>query len=117
MDSFVNKDDGNRINPATEELQKESLNMTSTDGGTQRVTLSSGTAQGSSQACKYCRLQCHSDNTAVVRIRIYSAITDGTTGLELAGNPVVTPYCVKNVNQLYFYSADATAIVDIEWYN
>lgn len=94
-----------------------SLNKVNKGGGSQRLTLTAGVGQGTSQACKFCRVQAHSTNTEVVRIRIDTAVTDGLTGIELPGNPVLTPYTISDLNQLYFYSADANAIIDIEWFD
>lgn len=108
---------GERINPATEERQNDSLSTKSTGGGSQRVTLTTGTGQGTAQACKFCRIQAAAANTEVVRVRIGTAVTDGTTGVELPSNPVLTPYSVSNLNLLYFYSADADAIIDIEYFD
>ncbi len=93
------------------------LSRVNKGGGSQRVTLSSGVAQGSSQACKFCRIQVYSTNTEVVRIRIDTAVTDATTGVEIPTNPTLVPYTLSNLNQLYFYSADANAIVDIEYFD
>lgn len=93
------------------------LNIVSAFGGSQQVTLSSGEGQGTSQECRYCRIQAAAANTEVVRIRVDTAVTDGTTGVELPGNPVLTPYSISNLNQLYFYSADADAIIDIEFFS
>lgn len=93
------------------------LNRVNKGGGSQRVTLSSGVAQASTQACKFCRVQAAAANTEVVRIRVDTAVTDGTTGVELPGNPVLTPYTISDLNQLYFYSADTDAIVDIEYFD
>jgi len=108
---------GTRINPATEERQADSLITKSTGGGSQRVTLSGGLAQAVAQACKFCRIQAYSTNTEAVRVRVGSAVTDATTGVEVPGNPVLTPYSVSNLNLLYFYSADANAIVDVEYFD
>ena len=98
-------------------LSTNSLSTKSTGGGSQRVTLAVGVGQGSAQACKFCRIQCYSTNTAAVRVRIGSAVEDATTGVELPGNPVLMPYSVNNLNLLYFYSTDANAIVDIEYFD
>lgn len=96
---------------------KYALSTKSTGGGSERVTLSGGVAQGTAQECRFCRIQVHSTNTEVVRVRIGTAVTDGLTGVEVPGNPVLTPYSVENLNLLYFYSTDANAIVDIEYFN
>lgn len=93
------------------------LNRTNKGGGSYRVQLATNTGQGSDQPCKFCRVQAYSANTSVVRIRIDTAVTDATTGVELPGNPVLTPYTISNLNQLYFYSAQADAIVDIEYFD
>lgn len=94
-----------------------SLNIVSAFGGSQRVTLSGGVAQASAQGCRFCRIQVAAANTEVVRIRVDTAVTDGTTGVELPGNPILTPYSISNLEQLYFYSADTNAIVDIEYFS
>lgn len=93
-----------------------SLSTKSKIGGSQRVTLVSGTKQASAQACRFCRIQAHSANTEVVRVRI-GATCGATDGVELPGNPVLTPYSISNLNLLYFYSADVDAIVDIEYFD
>lgn len=93
------------------------LNRVSWSGGSQRVTLASNVGQGSAQPCKFCRVQPNSGNTAAVRVRIGTAITDATTGVELPGSPVLTPYTIDDLNLLYFYSTDADALVDIEYFN
>lgn len=94
---------------------KNSLSTKSAAGGSQRVTLTSGTATASAQACRFCRLQCASANTEVVRVRI-GATCGATDGMELPSNPVLTPYSIDNLNLLRFYSADQDAIVDIEYF-
>ena len=116
------------ISPATENLQREirqvleatkedSVSLKSRSGGSQRVGLSGGVGQGLNQAVgKFCRVQAVSTNTAVVRVRI-GTVCGATDGVELPGNPVLTPYSVSNLNLLYFYSADANAIVDIEYFD
>ena len=98
-------------------IMASELSTKSSGGGSQRVTLSAGIAQGSAQACRFCRIQAYSTNTEVVRVRIGSAVTDATTGIELPSSPVLTPYSVSNLNLLYFYSADVNAIVDIEYFD
>jgi len=105
---YLSDKDGNRINPVF---------ANSSGGGSQRVTLVAGEGQGVAQACRFCRVQAYSTNTAVVRVRIGSAVEDATTGVELPSNPVLTPYSVNNLNLLYFYSTHATAIVDIEYFD
>ena len=97
-------------------LIKALLSNRSTGGGSQRVTLAGGVKVGTAQACRYCRLQPAAANTEVVRVRIGATCTS-ITGIELPGNPVVTPYSVSNLNLLNFFSADADAIVDIEYFN
>lgn len=139
-DMFISRDSavgsggtaaGFRINPATEEQQAtietdieatntkldDSLSTKSIGGGSQRVTLDTGEGQGAAQVCRFCRIQTRSTNTEVVRVRIGTAVTDATTGVEIPTNPVLTPYSVSNLNLLYFYSADANAIVDIEYFD
>lgn len=125
-DTFISRDSavgsggtaaGFRINPATEEQQNDSLSTKSDGGGSQRVTLIGGVAQATAQVCRFCRIQAAAANTEVVRVRMVTAVTDATTGVELPGNPVLTPYPVDNLNLLFFYSADVDAIVDIEYFN
>lgn len=93
-----------------------SLFVKSTGGGSQRVTLSAGAGQGSAQACRFCRIQPAAGNTEALRVQIGGA-AGAATGVEVPGNPVLTPYSVSNLDLLYFYSADADAIVDIEYFN
>ena len=93
-----------------------SLSSNSLSGGSQRVALSGGIAQAVARTCKFCRIQCASTNTEVVRVRIGS-VCGANDGVELSGNPVLTPYSLENLNVLYFYSADIDAIVDIEYFD
>jgi hypothetical protein len=99
------------------DVLKNALFTKSTGGGSQRVTLSGGVAQGAAQACRFCRIQAYSTNSEVVRVRIGTAVVNATTGVEIPTNPTLVPYSVENLNLLYFYSADANAIVDIEYFN
>lgn len=92
------------------------LDIVCNGGGSQRVTLDTNVGQGTDQACRFCRIQTYSTNTEVVRVRIDTAVTDATTGVEIPSNPLLTPYTISNLNQLYFYSVDANAIVDIEYF-
>lgn len=98
------------------DVLKNMLSTKSTGGGSQRVTLTSGTKQASAQVCRFCRLQSAAANTEVVRVRI-GATCGATDGVELPNNPVLTPYSVSNLNLLHFYSVDQNAIVDIEYFD
>ena len=99
-------------------------------GGSVKVTLSGGTAQansGTSQPCAGCFVQAATANTAVVKMNIGIAasanlgvelgrqwVYDGETEASASAcQPLWVP--VDNVNLLYFYSADADAIVDITY--
>ena len=92
------------------------LSHQSESGGSQRVTLVGGVKQATAQSCKFCRIQVAAANTEVVRVRI-GAVCGATDGVEIPSNPVLTPYSVSNLNLLYFYSLDANAIVDIEYFS
>lgn len=98
-------------------------------GGHTRVTLGTTTDDrgngGTSLPCKGCWVQAADDNTDVVRMNIGAAATDAL-GIDLARahtNTVANSYSVNSaqpmwvpisdVAQLYFYSGDATAIIDI----
>jgi hypothetical protein len=99
-------------------------------GGSVKVTLSSGTGQGNdgtSQPCAGCFVQAATANTAAVKMNIGAAATanlgvelgrqwvyDGTDEASAAAcQPLFVP--VDDVSDLYFYSTDADAIVDILW--
>lgn len=93
-------------------------------GGSVKVTLSGGLGQGNagtSLPCCGCYVQAASANTAVVKMNIGVAAS-GTLGLELGFPSVgsgVTATCqalwvpTDDVANLYFYSSDADAIVDV----
>jgi len=101
-----------RIIPAKEDI----LSLKSTSGGSQRVTLSSGTGTGPNIACQFCRIQAHSGNDDPGRVRIGATCT-AITGVAVPGNPVLTPYSVSNLNLLNFFNTDQDAIYDIEYFN
>jgi hypothetical protein len=100
-------------------------------GGSVKVSLSSGTGQGNggtSIACRGCYVQAAAANTAVVKMNIAAAAT-ANLGVELgrphindgtdeygAGScqPLFVP--VSDVADLYFYSSDTDAIVDITYF-
>ena len=100
-------------------------------GGHVRVTLSGGLGQGNggtSLPCAGCHVQAVIGNTEVVRFNIDTAastsvgadlarphINDGTNEYGAAASqPLWVP--IDDVASLYFYSADANAIVDIVYY-
>lgn len=94
---------------------KHILGHHSDEGGSQRVTLAAGVAQAVAQECKFCRIQVVAANTEVVRVRIGTA-AGANDGIELPGSPVLTPFSVSNLDMLYFFSVDANAKVDIEYF-
>ncbi len=89
-------------------------------GGSNRVTLSSGTGQGNdgtSLPCKGCFVIADTDNSQIVRMRISEACTSDT-GVPIPEFRVdhYEKYVpIDDVSKLYFFSTDATAIVDIEY--
>jgi hypothetical protein len=100
-------------------------------GGSVKVLLSSGLGQGNggtSIPCAGCYVQAAIANTEVVKMNVGAAasanlgvelgrqhINDGTDEYGAAAvQPMWVP--VSDVNQLYFYSADADAIVDITYF-
>lgn len=134
--NYVSNSQGATINPATEEGLAElsqafaadnaeisqalsqlkstlalGLDRTSGSGGTQKVTLSGGTAQATAQACRATLVKPSPNNTAVVRINIGGA-ADANDGPM---DDFWTPMPVDNLSDLYFYSTDADAVVFILW--
>lgn len=99
-------------------------------GGSVRVTCSSNVGQGNggtSLPCKGCFVQPAIANTEVVKMNI-GAAASATLGVDLqrphindgtdeygasAAQPLFVP--VDDVSLLYFYSADADAIIDITY--
>jgi len=99
-------------------------------GGSVRVTCAANVGQGNggtSLPCRGCWVQPVIANTAVVRINIDAAasailgvdlqrphINDGTTEYgAAAAQPLWV--AIDDVSKLYFYSAQATAVVDITY--
>jgi len=100
-------------------------------GGSVKVALSGGLGQGNggtSIACRGCYVQAALDNTEVVKMNIGAAasanlgvelgrphINDGTDEYGSGScQPLWVP--ISDVAELYFYSADADAIVDITYF-
>lgn len=100
-------------------------------GGSVRVTCASNVGQGNggtSLACKGCFIQAVVGNTEVVKMNIGAAasailgvdlgrpyIYDGTEEASAATvHPLFIP--ISDVAELYFYSADANAIIDILYF-
>ena len=97
-------------------------------GGSVKVTLSGGVAQansGTSLLCAGCFVQAAIANTEVVKMNIGVAAS-ANLGVELArqyvsgttaggaAQPLFVP--ISDLNNLYFYSADDNAIVDITYF-
>lgn len=96
-------------------------------GGAVRVSLSSGTGQGNggtSLPCKGCYIQAALANTDEVYMNI-GAAASSSLGIELGRQgidanqqascqPLWVP--IDDVASLYFYSADADAVVDILYF-
>lgn len=97
-------------------------------GGSVRVTLSGGLGQGNggtSLPCAGCWVQPLAANTSPVRMNIGVAasailgidlqrqhVNDGTDEYgAAAAQPMWVP--INNINKLHFFSAQATAVVDI----
>ena len=104
------------------------IDRISASGGAVRVTCSGGLGQGNggtSLPCKGCYVQPAIANTEVVKMNIDLAagaalgvdlarphINDGTDEYgAAAAHPFFVP--IDDVSKLYFYSADANAIIDI----
>ena len=100
-------------------------------GGSVRVTCSSNVGQGNggtSLPCPGCYVQPAIANTEVVKMNIGIAasailgvdlqrqhINDGTNEYgAAAAQPLFVP--IDDVEKLYFYSADANAIIDITYF-
>lgn len=112
MDTFVSNDDGERINPATEDKQDDivtaiddSLVTKSTSGGTQKLTISSNVAQGTSQACRSILVVHASDNAVYMNIGATADADD-----FIIPKNVIVPVPVDNCSDLYFYGTDADTI-------
>jgi hypothetical protein len=99
-------------------------------GGSVRVTLSGGVGQGNagtSLPCAGCWVQPVAANTSPVKMNI-SAAASASLGVDLqrphindgtdeygaaAAQPLWVP--ISDLSELYFYSAQATAVVDITY--
>lgn len=95
-----------------------SLNAVPMSGGSVRVTLSSGIGRGNagvSLPCKRCLIVVDATASETVRVNVGSACT-ATTGIpipEFGTNQFVFEIPIDDISKLYFYSADADAIIDI----
>lgn len=101
-----------------------------TGGGSVRVTCATNVGQGNggtSLSCAGCWIQAAIANTEVVKMNIAAAAT-AILGVDIArphANLVADSYSVAaaqpmwvpidDVSSLYFYSADADAIIDITY--
>lgn len=97
-------------------------------GGSVKVALSGGLGQGNggtSLLCAGCLVQAAIANTEVVKMNI-GAVASANLGVELArqyvsgttaggaAQPLFVP--ISDIANLYFYSADSNAIVDITYF-
>jgi len=88
-------------------------------GGHERVTTSSNLGQGTAQACKGCFVNCPSTNGSSVCKMNIGGVASATIGIDIphsagtyrAGPPIFVP--ISNVSQLYFWSDDDGAFIDI----
>lgn len=94
-----------RINPATEEMQNDSLSTKSTGGGTQKLTISSNVAQGNDQACRSVLLVHSSDNAVYLQL---GATADADDFIVPKNVPIPVP--VDNCLKIYVYGTDADTI-------
>lgn len=84
-------------------------------GGAERITTSSNVGQGASQPCRGCFVNCPSTNgNSVCKMNI-GADASWTLGIDIpkadAGPPIFVP--ISDTSQLYFYSDDDGAFIDI----
>lgn len=82
-----------------------SLIKQSTAGGTQKLTISSNVAQGSSQACRSVLVVHSSDNAVYLQL---GATADADDFIVPKNVPIPIP--IDNCSKLYFYGTDADTI-------
>lgn len=84
-------------------------------GGHERVLTSSNVGQGASQACKGCWVCPPSTNGSTICRVMIGTDASATVGIDIPqadeGGPIFIP--VSDTSQLYFYSDDDGANIDI----
>ncbi len=88
------------------------LDIVPETGGTVKITLSEGLGQGNdgtSLPCKSCLVKPASANTSDVFVNIGAEADGNDFPLDAGATPIPT----DDINNLYFYSTDADAIVYI----
>ena len=96
----------------------QNTTLTSTTGGSVRVTCAANVGQGNdgtSLPCKGCWISCETGATAPTKVNIGAAAsaTLGITFDEAATGQTPLWIPIDDVSKLYFYSAGATDAIDI----
>lgn len=86
-------------------LASTSLIMQSTGGGTQKLTISSSTAQGSAQICRSVLIIHSSENPVYLQL---GAAADADDFIIPKNFPIPVP--IDNCSKLYFYGTNADTI-------
>lgn len=107
MDTHISREDGERINPATEEKQTllvnaadRSITNNSDDGGAVTLTIASNVAAAGNQGCRSCLIWTAASD---VTMKIGTGDADVNDFLLIASTLIPVP--VSNLNLLRFYGA------------
>lgn len=126
-DSYSSNSRGERIDPATEDLQRNietllevlagsgSLIVNSIAGDTQKLSVIGNVVQGLDQPCRSCLLNVPSGNTG--RIYLTLANRDATVDDWLVPEDVAIPISVTNVSKLRFYGGTDGDVIHVLWRN
>jgi hypothetical protein len=89
------------------------LYRNSSGGGVYKIQLAAGVAQGPDVDCRSCMVKPSASNSEDVTMNIGSSAYEDRGVMDTTWTPVP----VDNLNILYFYSADADAVVEVLFRN
>jgi hypothetical protein len=92
-------------------LDLTDISQSSASFGAAKITLTGGVAQGPNIPCRSCIVKPDSANSQPTYISGANPATSNDFPLSAADLPIP----IKNLNQLFFYSAQTDAIVRVLW--
>jgi len=94
-------------------VKASDLTKISSDGGTQKLAISSSLAQGSAQPCHSCLIHCPDGNSGDVHLTFANEDADVDDWLVPKGQAIPTP--IDDVSDLHFYGTNDSDLIYVIW--